>query len=148
MIDDLKLGTSRPGITFLLVILILAALLAISLNIFNTVFGTIRLSGEIGDSLVALYAADQGIEYLLYCDRVPGANCDPSVPPCLGGTGNCTYGPQSPGPRWSSSAADSCTIVTFIRNGSNITVTSSGEFRCGNPQVSVKRALQAFYQNL
>ncbi|MBI4132861.1 MAG: hypothetical protein HY473_02145 [Candidatus Sungbacteria bacterium] len=143
----MRFRDSRPGITFLLVILILSALLAISINISNIVVGQIRLSGEIGDSLVALYAADQGIEYLLYCDRVAGANCDSADPPCLGGTGDCTYGPQSPGARWSPAAADSCTIVTLTRQGDNVTLTSSGEFRCGNPQVSVKRALRAFYEN-
>lgn len=66
----------KQGITLLLVIIILSAILSISLGIFNITLGEIRISGEIGNSFHAFYAADQGIERMLYRDRVA---LDPTV---------------------------------------------------------------------
>lgn len=60
---------SEKGITLLLVVVLLSAILSISVGIFNLVFGELRISGETVDSFRALYAADQGIERTLYRDR-------------------------------------------------------------------------------
>jgi len=60
----------EKGIVLLLVLLILSSLLSISIGIFNLTVGEIRISGEIVDSFIAFYAADQGIEKTLYLDRV------------------------------------------------------------------------------
>lgn len=63
-------GSRKKGITLLLVIVILSAILSISLGIFSITLGEIKISGEIGNSFHAFYAADQGIERMLYRDRV------------------------------------------------------------------------------
>lgn len=65
----------QRGITLLLVIVLLSAILSISVGIFNVVFGELRISGEATDSFRALYAADQGIERTLYLDRQRGTIC-------------------------------------------------------------------------
>lgn len=73
----------QRGITLLLVVVLLSAILSISIGIFNVVYGEFRISGEVADSFRALYAADEGIERTLYLDRrgsgictvVEGADC-------------------------------------------------------------------------
>ena len=65
----------REGITLLLVVVLLSAILSISIGIFNVVYGEFRISGEVADSFRALYAADEGIERTLYLDRQDNAIC-------------------------------------------------------------------------
>ncbi len=69
-----SLAAKKKGITLLLVVAILSSLMSISMGIFNIIFGQIRISGEIADSFLAFYAADQGIERILYLDRVTHVN--------------------------------------------------------------------------
>lgn len=64
----------RAGVALLLVMSILAALSSISFVMFNIAFSQIQIAGELSDSFIALYAADEGIERLLYEDRVDPAN--------------------------------------------------------------------------
>lgn len=61
---------SQTGITLLLVVVILSAILTISIGIFNVIYGEILISGEIVDSFIAFYASDEGIEKTLYRDKV------------------------------------------------------------------------------
>ena len=70
-----KLKSRNRGITLLLVIVLLSAMLSIGVGIFNVVFGELRISGEVNDSFRALYAADQGIERTLYLDRQEDTIC-------------------------------------------------------------------------
>ncbi|OGZ96753.1 MAG: hypothetical protein A2679_02190 [Candidatus Sungbacteria bacterium RIFCSPHIGHO2_01_FULL_54_26] len=65
----------KQGITLLLVVVLLSAILSISIGIFNVVYGEFRISGEVADSFRALYAADEGIERTLYRDRQDNAIC-------------------------------------------------------------------------
>lgn len=123
---------SRQGITLLLVVLVLSALLSISLGILDVVLGEFRITGEITDSFVALYAADQGIEQILYSDRVSNAICP--------GSGSCSYGPVT-----MSLANGSCYTLRLNRSGSNTIVVATGEYRCASPALSVKRAFEATY---
>ncbi len=125
-------GPERAGITLLLVILILSAILSISLGILDVVLGEFRISGEITDSFIALYAADQGIERILYDDRVQGNICS--------GGGNCSYGPVQ-----TALSNGSCYVLRLIRTGADTTVTSTGEYRCANTLLSVKRAFETAY---
>lgn len=124
------------GITLLLVILILSALLSISLGVYNSVFTEIRLSGEIADSFVALYAADEAIERGLFEDRdatplcsAPGTNCYDSG--------------------WVTVASGACYRLRADRVDVgptyNMTLRATGEFRCGGGTFSVKRALSTDY---
>lgn len=123
---------SSSGMTLLLVVLILSALLSISLGIFTVVLGESRIAGEITDSFVALYAADQGMERMLYDNRVAGTVCP--------GSGACSYGPVT-----TPLANGSCMTLRLDRTGPNTTVISTGEYRCGLPELSVKRALETTY---
>ena len=68
-------GFRQEGITLLLVVVLLSAILSIGVGIFNVVYGELRISGETADSFRALYAADEGIERTLYRDRQSRALC-------------------------------------------------------------------------
>ena len=122
----------RAGITLLLVVLVLSGLLSISLGIVDVVLGEFRISGEITDSFIALYAADQGIEQILYSDRVQNSICP--------GGGSCSYGPVTV-----SLANGSCYTLRLNRSGSNTAVVATGEYRCASPALAVKRAFEATY---
>lgn len=124
----------RRGMALLLVVVLLSALLSISIGVFNVVFGQIKISGEIADSFVAFYAADQGIEKILYQDRsdedgicpVAGANCfretDISV------------------------ASGGCYTVRVSKVGGNTEIIAAGQYRCGaSPSRVVKRGFQVTY---
>ncbi len=63
MIAKLK---SQEGIALLFVILIMSVILTISLGISAVLIKQIKTAEEIGDSVVAFYAADSGIEKVLY----------------------------------------------------------------------------------
>ncbi|MDP3727625.1 MAG: hypothetical protein Q8R35_03230 [bacterium] len=122
----------RRGITLLLVVLILSALLSISLGIIDVVLGEFKISGEISDSFIALYAADQGIERILYDDRIGSSICP--------GSGICSYGPVT-----TALPNGACYTLRLDRPGANTTVISTGEYRCASSQLSVKRAFEATY---
>ncbi len=140
------------GIALLLVVVVLSALLSVSLGIFAVVFGEAKISGEMTDSFRAIFAADQGMERMLYCDRaVPPANCDNLGQPagCLGQPGQCTY----PGPNPTDTVqlpafpSGACVYVRLFRNASGDTgAFSTGEYACGVAERSVRRALRALYQ--
>ncbi len=79
----LHFAFERNGITLLLVVFLLSAILSISVGIFKLVLGELRISGETADSFRALYAADQGIERTLYRDRQQRAPCVLIPPVCF-----------------------------------------------------------------
>lgn len=123
----------KRGITMLLVVVILTALLSISIGIFGVVFGEIKISGEIADSFIALYSADQSIEELLYRDRIQAAIC--STP----GVGCYVAGPIDIN-------SGGCYTIRVDKVGGATTITSSGQYRCGlNPSRVVKRGLKVSY---
>ncbi|MBI3627447.1 MAG: hypothetical protein HY220_01700 [Candidatus Sungbacteria bacterium] len=127
---------TKEGITLLLVILVLSALLTISFGIFNISFTEFRISGDLQSSFKALYAADQMLEYGLYRDRVQadcaadGSSC--SVPTNI----------SSPNPL----ASGACATLSITRNSGQTTVTSVGQFDCiaGSLRL-VKRAFRVTY---
>ncbi len=65
-----RTARDRRGITILIVILVLTAILSISAGVLNVVVGQLAISGQAKDSFLALYAADEGIEKWLFLDRV------------------------------------------------------------------------------
>ena len=136
-----EFGISPGGITLLLVILVLTSLLSISLGIFTSIFTEIRLSGEVADSFVALYAADEAIERGLYLDRnqptpictpVPGVGCRYVGPQVQLSNGGCYILRVDKTPTGDPSAF-------------NVNMRATGEYRCGSGRISVKRALQTSY---
>ncbi|MBI2055630.1 MAG: hypothetical protein HYT42_01930 [Candidatus Sungbacteria bacterium] len=122
------------GFTLLLVILVMSAILSISIGIFDLTYGESRISGEVGDSFLALYAADQGVEKTLYDDRVSDTICP--------GSGSCSYGPVS-----IPFANGSCALVRLSRSGGgDTTVVSTGQYRCSPSDLSTKRAISTSYK--
>lgn len=140
-------NNAEKGITLLLVVLVLSALLSISLGIVSSVLTEIRLSGELADSFKALYAADFGIEKLYYLDRVADAICNPVdpqtgvFPPCPpyknGISLPITIGPLANG---------SCMKVSLSRASNLVSIYSVGQFNCASPELSVKRGLFSSYR--
>lgn len=71
----------KQGITMLLVIVVLTALLSISVSIFNVIYSQTIISAEVRYSFTAFYAADQGIEKLIRMDRDGAPLCSPLTCP-------------------------------------------------------------------
>ena len=123
----------REGITLLLVVALLSAILSISVGIFNVVIGEFRISGEITDSFRALYAADEGIERTLYRDRIVRAICTG-----VQGT-DCFVATDMP------VKSGACYTVQVSKTPKT-QITIAGQYRCGvNPTRVVKRGFQLGY---
>ena len=59
-------ATQEKGVALFLVVLIMSVILAIGLGISGILIQQIKISENIGDSVVALYAADSGVEQQIY----------------------------------------------------------------------------------
>lgn len=127
---------SHRGMALLLTVLILSALLAVSLGIFTVVYTELRINGEMSKSFTALYAADQGMEQLLYCDRVSSSACTSWT---CSGSADCTYTPPK-----ASLPNGACITLIMTRSGGATTLRSIGEYRCGD-SITVKRTVSASY---
>lgn len=57
---------NQKGTTLLLALLILAVIFAIALGVSQIILNQIKLTGRTGDSVLAFYAADSGVECGLY----------------------------------------------------------------------------------
>ncbi len=64
--------SQKRGISLYLVIVILAILMSVSLGLISLTVGEIQIAGGVGNSTVAFYAADTGIEKALYDKLVSG----------------------------------------------------------------------------
>jgi len=126
-------GKWERGITLLLVVLVTSAILSVSLGIFNVIFGQLKISGEINDSFIALYAADQGIEKILYRDRNLNEICPVEGPSCY------IEGPTDV-------PSGGCYKVRVNKVSGQTEIIVSGQYRCGaSPPRVVKRGLQVTY---
>ncbi|GEM_PF-1741437 len=124
----------QQGITLLLVIVLLSAILSISVGIFNVVLGEFRISGEASDSFRALYAADQGIERTLYRDRRQQGLCTVAE-----GT-DCFVAEGVGVP------SEACYTVRVSKASGATTIVIAGQYRCGsNPARVVKRGFEVTY---
>jgi len=61
---------NQKGISLLLTLLIMAAIISIAISISRLTVGEIKISRESPQSLIAYYAAESGIEWALYQERV------------------------------------------------------------------------------
>jgi hypothetical protein len=66
---NLKLFNSNKGVSVYLAIMTVGILLALALGINAILIGQIKITREMGDSVVAFYAADSGIEQVLLEDN-------------------------------------------------------------------------------
>lgn len=122
----------QQGIALLLVVVLLSAILSIGIGIFNVVFGELQISGEASDSFLAAYAADQGLEKMLYRDRILGEICPTPGSDCFPAQ---TFDIQSGG----------CYTIRVSKNGGTDIVVY-GQYRCGAaPSRVVKRGFQVTY---
>lgn len=80
----------ESGAALVLSVLVLWMLLAIAFGIATLFIGELRISGDVSASVIALYAADTGMECLLFenrlirptaCGIATTALCDPSLVP-------------------------------------------------------------------
>lgn len=128
-----ELRSKQEGITLLLVMILLSAILSISLGIFNVVIGEIKISGEIADSFIALYAADEGIERVLYMDRSAHTICKFAQGP------GCFTEADVP------VASQGCYTVRVSKD-ERTEIVVAGQYRCGtNPVRVVKRGFEVTY---
>ena len=124
----------QEGITLLLVVVLLSAILAISIGIFNIVLGEFQISGETSDSFRALYAADEGIEHALYLDRNLQAICTVAQ-------GADCYVAQNVAVR-----GGACYTARVSKGGQSTSIVIAGQYRCGpDPGRVVKRGFQVVY---
>lgn len=138
--------SNNKGITLLLVVVILSALLSISVGVFNVVYGEILISGEIADSYRAFYAADRAVDKFLYLDRSPN---NPNQVPQDGDSENTIFTVPD------SSACYEVRIfktpASILANcgvpaGVGVCIKSFGQFRCGvNPVRLVRRGFMVTY---
>lgn len=70
----MKNNNLEKGVAIYLVVIIVSALLAVSLNIASIIIGGTKLVSNYADSVKAFYAADTGIEHVLY-DVFISTNC-------------------------------------------------------------------------
>ena len=67
---------NQKGISLLLTILIMAAILSIAIGISLLSLGEIKIARESPKSLIAYYAAESGVEWAMYEDRVNGRDSE------------------------------------------------------------------------
>ena len=133
---------NHKGIALLLVILLLGSFVSISLGIFNTVFEELNISGEIGDSFKAAYAADRGVERTLFRDRIttppatsPPLSACPNIDPSL-----CTETVTFP------ATQGGCYTMTLTRTGPDTLINVFGTYPCtASPKRIVRRAYSVSY---
>lgn len=132
----LKLLTNNRGVTLLLVVVVLSAVLTISVGLANIIFGQIKISGDSGDSFLAFLAADRAIERKLYEVLVQRNICQgPGIPssPTICNTHESLGGLGS-----NQGCADVITLREPDNNAdgfADIRITARGRFPCSNPRV-------------
>jgi len=85
----------ESGISLLLAILILALILGVALGLNTILLQQIRMTREMGNSVIAFYAADTGIEEALMVRDNPSSSCTQDSP-CPLGNGATYYLSISP----------------------------------------------------
>ena len=135
----------KSGITLLLVILVLASIMMISFGIFNIILTELQVSGELSRSFRALYTSDQGLEYMLYRDRVlldtclsgPSGDfstpCQPSYITALP-SGDCATSPDAP-----------YVVIDVYKFAGLTKIRSIGRSDCRDSFKTVARAFQVIY---
>ena len=66
---------NQKGVSLLLTLLIMAAVLSIAFGLSKLSLGEIKISRDVGRSLIAYYAAEAGVECQMYDDRIGGLDC-------------------------------------------------------------------------
>lgn len=118
----------RRGMILLLVVVLASAMLSIGIELFHVIAGETLISGEITDSFMAFYAADEGIERVLYLDR------------------DLNLGPVADGFHLEDTATSQACYSADVDKGVETEVVANGQYRCGSGLVrSVVRAFEVRY---
>ena len=137
----------KRGVTLLLAIFISALAISLGLGIFTIIFGELGLSGTFKQSLVALYAADSGIECALFWDIKQQA-FSTSTSNSINCAGNTVFVGGSTLSTFDLNLSNnSCAHVRLQKTGSETIITSLGEnIACGltGPR-TVQRGLEVKY---
>ena len=97
----MRFTISQKGVSIYLALIIMIILLAIGLGITTIIVFQMKMIRGMGDSVVALYAADTGIERALYDGKnanshygptpINGSSYEVGVVCCQSGTGICAW---------------------------------------------------------
>ncbi len=87
---------NKKGVSLYLAVLILAILTAIGFGLSSIILPQLKIVREMGDSVLAILAADTGIEKGLFCLRYPDQGCEDCTnfaPPfrCQGNLGDASF---------------------------------------------------------
>lgn len=119
----------KRGMVLLLVVVLVSAMLSIGIELFHVIAGETLISGEIADSFIAFYAADEGIERVLYLDR------DPDLGPVVDGFHLDD-----------TAVSEACYSADVDKVAAETEVVVNGQYRCGsNPLRAVVRAFEVRY---
>ena len=121
---NLHILNSERGAALYLAILVLTVLMTVAFGIGAVLFRQVELLGGIGDSVAAFYAAETGLEKILYDDK-QGINI---VTDCAGPTG-CT-----------GSLANSATYKVIVSPGGG---GCAGFFYCADTEGTFEQATRA-----
>ncbi|KKT30110.1 hypothetical protein A3G55_02205 [Candidatus Giovannonibacteria bacterium RIFCSPLOWO2_12_FULL_44_25] len=142
----------KKGVTLLLAVFISTIAISLGLGIFAIIFGELKISGSAKESLIALYAADSGVECALYWDLAEGAFSITSPPAsvnCVGDDHPVVF--DAPFSRFTFDVqlteSDSCAHVRVEKPSEVTTVTALGENTgCGSASArTVQRGFEVKY---
>ena len=118
---------NQKGISLLITLLIMTAILSITIGIANLSIGEIQLSRESPYSLVAFYAAESGVEWAMFQDRANGMASqsygNPPNPPisyCLDSYNNICYKVSASGASPSRTITSDGSYKTTVRSVESI----------------------------
>lgn len=129
---------NNRGVSLIIIFFILTIILAIVLSISVILYGQIKIIRNIGDSVVAFYAADSGVEKTLYYDRqqVPLGGQRGLCNICNACLGDCTPGLDGDPGDCVESKCQGCILTPLAVNGCDL-------LTCGNCEVS----FNSFFEN-
>lgn len=115
----------------MLALLILSAVLVIAFGVSALMLGELKLSQDVPKSLKAYYAAEAGVERILYDVRQLGSASD------IGTYPYCSQG--EPGVECLPADSEACYAVDYDDSGGLVTIKSAGCYR------GVRRAIEISY---
>jgi hypothetical protein len=129
----------EKGISVFFSVMILTVLLSVALGISTILVGQVRMIKGIGDSVIAFFTADTGVERIMYEDkkcRLPG--CDTLSWPCVDTTG-CDKGRYWTGtPVTGDFGPGTATYQVNFNNGATV-ISSKGTYRGTQRAINITR---------
>jgi len=121
----------KKGVSVLYVIFVVSILFAISFGISGILIPQVKMLSEIGNSVVAFYAADSGIEEILMTRGGPSSDCVKESPCFLDDENEISYYFDVQLVKKECNGEDLCIVA--------VTITSTGNYQ------NTKRAIEINY---